>query len=93
MGSSALEWREQESPAVMLATGSDQRCFLIRDLGPDGAQLEVRVTGDPYPRVIVRETDVEHAQVIANDMEWDEHFSVNRLEATAPWWYVPLPRG
>lgn len=68
----SLNWNNAPD-GTRMATGHES-VYVLRDFGPAGsggrdAQLECRMTGDKYPRVILRGTEVTLLLVEAGHIE------------------------
>ena len=86
-----LDW-EQQPDGTQMATGHET-VYLLRDFGPVGSggrdmQMECRVTGDGYPRVIVRGQVPAQFVIEAQAME-DEGVLLGTSEPTGGGWYEP----
>jgi len=62
-----LAWIQEESA---LEASQDERVYTVHDLGQNGAQLDIRITGDNprYPRFIVRMDSITDVQRFAETM-------------------------
>src|ERR1700761_3667495 len=86
-----LNWVNQSDGTVM-ATGHET-VYLLRDFGPLGGggrelQMECKVTGDEYPRVIVRGKVASQLFVEALAME-DEGTLMQSPDPAGVGWYQP----
>jgi hypothetical protein len=87
----SLNW-EKQSDGTVMATGQET-VYLLRDFGPIGGegrelQMECRVTGDGYPRVIVRGQVASQLFVEAQAME-EEGALMQAPDPADGGWYEP----